>query len=292
MFWQSYKNTLKNLIRTPLFWVLVALVFLNTLYFALKGYVSYYDASLGELIPDTDPRFVLTYTNYLQLCLNVIRGGIMTYTVPCLAVVSTMLILNRDFGDSFFEIERAGGVKPGQYFGGRLAALASVNMAVALTASFWGVHWYYFTRGGIFGMSLWRYWTDSTVRILRIFFFAAVPVILLYIGLTYLVGSLAGSGLWGAVAGIGCVFLFCMLTTLLSFRMSSVFELCNTLSEKLYFHWTVSDLDAVRWRQLYELPRESVDFAGYEVLIWTVVMAGAAAAFLAGSYLKTKKREI
>lgn len=106
---------------------------------------------------------------------------------------------------SFFEIEKAGGVSILRCLAGRLCALATVVLAAQIVTSFLSMYIYVGRWGGVVGMTVPEFFADSTVRLLRIDFCAALPIILFYIGLTYLIGAVFHSGLIATFGGLGYV---------------------------------------------------------------------------------------
>ena len=119
MLLSSIKNTFKNTVRSVSFWLIVLTFALIAFYNVGSLSYSQYDLELKEYIYDTDPRFSLDYQGYIkQFC--TVFDMLMPYAVPLLAIVSTALIVFRDYGDNFFEIEKASGIKPIRYLSGRL----------------------------------------------------------------------------------------------------------------------------------------------------------------------------
>ncbi len=271
MFWQSYKNTFRTLFRTGLFLAMAALVVGMTIRQAISGY----------RVSDHIAGFVVDADTYIQLVGNMITPMLWD-SMLFFIIVSVMLILNRDYGDSFFEVERAGGITPASYFGGRIAALVSISVPFGLLMSFLGTDWYYFSRGGMEGMSLAAFWRDSSVRILRFYFLGAVPIMLMYLGVVCLVGCLLKSGFAGAVGGV-ILFVFHELCgTVLSLRMPSVYRFFNPQAFEKYVYLTYYDQHLV----------SNNSFTPTEFWLWFSVMLGFAAAGLAAAYLLTRKREI
>ena len=127
MLFQSYKTALRNLFRSPLFWLTVLLVTGVSIYMASTRSYTYYDEALNDVILDTDPRFILDFKTYVQHVSNTCGAKSMVYALPLFAVITSSLILMRDYGDKFFEIERAAGIKPSHYVWGRVAALITVT---------------------------------------------------------------------------------------------------------------------------------------------------------------------
>ena len=115
----------------------------------------------------------------------------------------TVLILQRDYGDAFFEIEKASGIQAVKYVLGRLTALLTVSFVLMFAMNLLLIHWYVFSRGGVADMSLADYMFDSFWRVLMLDFLIALPGILFYIAFTYLVGSLFQNGIAAAIASVG-----------------------------------------------------------------------------------------
>lgn len=202
MFLITYKATVKNLFRSVTFWLALSVMVLVALEKVLSYSYGYYSMELNETIYDNDPRFVLHYSTYIKHCFNSL-GTLLSYATPLFAAISTVLILNRDYGDNFYEIEKASGGRPSTYLRGRIGALATVNFAITLLINFVFFHIFVFTRGGVSQMGLGEYFIDSTWRILFMNVTRALPCILFFIGLTYMLGALFKSGIPAAIGGMG-----------------------------------------------------------------------------------------
>ncbi len=219
-----YKTTLKNLFRSLIFWMAVAFVIGVTVYrFSIDRYGAY-DHTLKEMIYDTDPRFVLAMNQYLNLIGNVCIADVMYYAMPIFTVISTVLVLNRDYGDQFFEIEKSSGVKAITYTGGRLAALVTVNFALATIACFLGVYLYLFARGGPVEMTGWEVFVDSSKRLIRFITSMSFPTTLFYITFTYFLGSIFNSGWISAIGGMVHVIATYVCGFQLRFRMPDIYH--------------------------------------------------------------------
>ena len=164
MFSSVYKTTLKNLFRSLIFWLAAAFVIGVTVYEFSKGHYGEYDHTLNEMIYDTDPRFVLSYIHYKSLMQNVCISDVMYYAMPIFTVISTVLVLNRDYGDQFFEIEKASGVKAITYTGGRLAALVTVNFALAAIALLPICEWIAYARSSAVAPFSILFWSPFGVK--------------------------------------------------------------------------------------------------------------------------------
>jgi len=208
MFRQTYKATLKNLFRSGLFWFMVALLIGIVFYSGIEGFQlnTKIHPITGEIkmVKDNSPEYVLGYGVYIKrIIISVLL--VMNYAMPLIAVVSTVLILNRDYGDNFYEIEKGAGISPAAYFFGRIAALITVNFPLVVIASFISFHTYIITRGGISEMGALYYITDSSIRLMRIIVFIAFPSILFYVGVTFLFGCILHSGLSASIVSIAYI---------------------------------------------------------------------------------------
>ena len=119
-----FKSTLKTIIRSPLTWGGIVLLFGASIYYSLIISNGKVDLNTFELIYDTDPRFVLSYQLYIQRVLNTLIGGsLMRFSAPSFCVIISGIITTRDWKDNLYEIERAGGVSPTKYFVGKFSSV-------------------------------------------------------------------------------------------------------------------------------------------------------------------------
>lgn len=205
MFFATYKNTVKNLLRSVTFWLFLLLFAFIMARYGLSDYKIY----ASGFAPTT-----LSFDKYTGFVGNLVNAGMLTYATPVFAVIATVLTLNRDYGDQFFEIEKAGGVSILRYLTGRLCALATVVLAVQIITSFLSIYIYVGRWGGVVGMTTPEFLADSAVRLLRFDLCAAMPIILFYVGLTYLIGAVFHSGWIATFGGLGYVvanYIFAML---------------------------------------------------------------------------------
>lgn len=191
MFRSTYKNTVKSLLRSVTFWLALGILVIWMLD-ALKGFKSW--------APGFEAA-ALSYETYSAHYLHVIFFNYCWDALPFFIIVLTTLVLNRDYGDQFYEIEKAANAGPGSYFFGRIAAIISVTLVVYYVICEGYTHIYVVRWGGVEGMSLGAYLADSTLRGLYCVLISPLPCMLLYIGLTYMVGNLFRSGLAGALGG-------------------------------------------------------------------------------------------
>lgn len=230
MFKQTFFNTFKNLFRCASFW----LVFLVSIIITVQGAIS------GYYGMDSDPEFVLAYQNYIQLITNSCCSTLLMYALPIFVIITTSLILNRDFGDRFFEIEKAANISPFSYVFGRLSALLSLNSLVLVGSHILCVWLYVYTRGGVYEMATVDFIFDSFIRILRVDFFVAMPVIVFYIGIAYGIGTIFKNGIISAVASISYVIFFYAAFLMLRWRITpTYFDYFSPMPYKLrnFFHY-------------------------------------------------------
>ena len=193
MFLTTYKNTFKNLIRSTTFWLLVAVLAIVVIQGVNEGF----------FLVDTEPDFVLTYQMYIQSIINSLASKLLMYALPIFAVITVVLVLNRDYGDKFFEIEKAANVKPSAYLYGRLTALISVNFAVLILSNLLFMYWYLYTCGGVEGLTTWEMISETFIRVVRVDIFVGMPSLIFYIGLTYFAGAIFKNGIPAAIVGMG-----------------------------------------------------------------------------------------
>ena len=164
MFISTCKNTVKTLFRSPSFWmvVLVGTVYAvyNEVIVSNYGYV---DMATYEMIWDTDPRYILDFQSYIKLFANM-SNVICMIPSALLCTVSTAVILMRDYGDRFFEIEKAAGMKPSAYVYGRFVSLTVINTAFHFILLNLCLFSYVITRSGVDGMTALNTFTDGFVR--------------------------------------------------------------------------------------------------------------------------------
>ena len=201
MFYAIFRNTVKTLLRSWIFWI----TFIILLAVTLPSVWERPEVAAGYeyLLPTS-----LSFQLYCQHVGNLFQASFLSYALPVFAVISTVLVLNRDYGDQFFEIEKAADISPAQYLIGRLSAIISLQLLVVLVLSGLLLHAYVIGWGGVDGMSFGAYLIDSTLRICRWTVAAALPCILICVGLTYFIGVLFRSGLVATIGGLGYVIFY------------------------------------------------------------------------------------
>lgn len=230
MFWVTYKTTLKNLTRSTTFWLCLGVLVIIVVQGALSGH----------FVGDDDPSFVLDYRTYVQCAMNSCAAGLLMYAMPLFSIISVVIVLLRDYGDKFFEIEKSAGIRSACYLWGRIAAFTSVSTVLLLAMHHLRLHLYVFTRGGVDGISFGEYFADSFIRILRIDLFVALPCILFYIGLTYFLGAIFKNGIPAAIVSMGYVVAFYAGSFVLRHVIApKYFDYFSPVPNKLraYFHY-------------------------------------------------------
>ena len=244
MFRQTYKTTIRNLFRSGLFWFMVIILGGIAVYGGMQGFQIHYefDSVTGTLkmIKDDSPLFVLGYETYIKKITSAVCTNVMSYAMPLITVLSTVLVLNRDYGDNFYEIEKCAGMKASSYLFGRIAALITVNFSLATIASFVSFHVYIISRGGLSTMGTLYYITDSSIRLMRLIVLIAFPTILFYIGVTYLLGCIFHSGLYSSIISI-CYVVFIALPNLIlgGIIPQAYYDYLAPIPQKLehYLYW-------------------------------------------------------
>lgn len=230
MFLTTYKNTLKNLIRSTTFWLLVAVLAIVVIQGVNEGFY----------LVDTEPDFVLTYQMYIQSIINSLASKLLMYALPIFAVITVVLVLNRDYGDKFFEIEKAANVKPTSYLYGRLSALISVNFAVLILSNLLFMYCYLYTCGGVDGLTTWEMISETFIRVVRVDIFVGMPSLIFYIGLTYFAGAIFKNGIPAAIVGMGYAIGFYAGYITLRLRIAEeYFSYFSPIPQKLrrFFHY-------------------------------------------------------
>lgn len=214
--------------------------------------------------------------------------------MPLFAVIVTVLVLTRDYGDQFYEIENAAGVKPLQYLIGRICAILSILLVIQAVSADVLLHIYVASRGGVEGMTVGVYLVDSTLRLLMLVFGLSLPCMLFYVGLTYMLGALFRSGIIGAFGGIGYVVLY---RAFLNFKVYLIYMKNNTVV-KFYFEYLCHVPDKLN-NYLYCFGREDEEMmmaitntSLSAAVTCLCILVGFFAVFSVVSYLRLRKREI
>lgn len=202
MFIATFKNTLKTLLRSPSFWMVLAIGLAYSIYNEVMAcHYGYVNMETYEMIWDTDPRYVLSFQDYCKMLANASKT-IAVYSSALVCVVSASVIFLRDYGDRLYEIEKSSGAKPSAYVYGRFASLIAVNTANHFLLIMISVFSYVVTRGGVDGMSLPAAFSDLFVRAFFQELIVGIPSILIYVSVTYLIAALFKSGVAASIGGL------------------------------------------------------------------------------------------
>lgn len=277
MFFSTYKTTIRNLVRSVTFWLILAVMVIISVQAGLDGFY------IGDDMPD----FILDFRSYVENCENFCGAMMMNYAIPVFCVFTVVLVLLRDYGDHFWEIEKAAGIQPISYLLGRLSALATLNFLILYIMSLLGIYIYIFTRGGVYELGWGEVIADSLIRVLRLDFFVAFPGVLMYLGLTYCIGSIFKNGILAAIASTGYVIFWYMFRLIFSWRVDRIFfDYLAPTPQKLrnYFHYYDSEWAEGIW--------EMFDVTIGDVAICTGLLIGIGVLCSLVSYLCLRKRSL
>lgn len=222
MFRATYKNTIKNMLRSPTFWMMLAFLAGLCVYAAFRVSYGMLLMDTNETITDLDPRWVYSFDKYVQNVRNCIDARVCLFAMPLFTVSTVAIVLKRDFTDNFYEIEKASGARSGCYLTSRLAALLTVNFIVVLFAVFLNFHMFTALRSLPKDMTLWTYIADSTVRLICLSVVVAFPCVIFYVGLAFGIGNLFRSSIASAITSVAYIvayFVVCLV-----FRFKLMFE--------------------------------------------------------------------
>ena len=285
MFYSIYRSTVRNMVRSVTFWLCVSILLVVTVETGLRTVYGVFDPDLGEMIWDSDPRYVLEHMPYIQQVNNSI-SRLMVYILPCFYVITTVIILARDLGDGFFEIEKAGGVKPLRYLAARITALFSINAIVSLIAGVISLQIYVLTRGGVSGMAFWEYFADGTFRVIRSGIIRILPCMAFYICLTYCLGSLTKSRIAASVGGLSYM-LFCYFNNLFNVTKEGLFVeylTPNPFKLQMYMHYFGTDS--------HEDLIEIMNTSAWDALLCILFLCGCGGIFSLISWWNIRKRTV
>ena len=254
---------------------------------ALKGSYSYFDPVLKEIIWDTDPRFIVSRSLFLQNINNSCCAEVMMYAMPLFAVISTAVILGHNYSDRFYEIEKAGNVRSSTYLFGRLSAILAVNLVAVIVACLTNHLLYIFTRGGVDGMTTMQIIVESTWRILRWVGVMLLPYILFYMSFTYMIGTVLKSGVAGAVGGMAHIVFYYVVNLILRHRIAPVyFDYLSPIPRKLRHYLYAFEQEAMPVEQ--NLIQRDTSLG--KALICLGVIVGVSVIYVGITYWRQRRR--
>ena len=279
MFIRIYKNTLKTLFRTPTFWLMAA-VLLGIIIYNNGDMLS---SALGsERLHDLD--------SYHNLINNIVVAKIMIYPMPLFAAVTAVLILNHDYGDMFYEIEKAYNMKPIRYLLGRISALVTVNGILVTALSFLFVHLNVFFHGGVEGLGMWSYLADSFIRIMRVNLVLCVPSLIAFIAVTYMIGTLFKSGFAAMITSSAYVIAFYFVHLTLHMKWQPVYQIYfryfDLMPRALRLYAAMADTS------YFELVMSKHNDTALHVILGFCALCVFASLGILISYLRIRKRTV
>ncbi|MBQ7337596.1 MAG: hypothetical protein IJW40_03975 [Clostridia bacterium] len=288
MFYNIYKTTLKTLLRSRTAWLALLLILVVLINDVMQGHYGYYDLTLQEMIYDTDYRYVLEYDIYRNNVLqNTASASMMNYPLPLFAVICVVVVLTRDFVDRYFEIEKAGNIRPISYYLARLLGIMTIVTVVSVGATLLTTYWYILSRGGVSGFSFGEIFIDSFPRLMKYVFFMMVPVLLALVAATLCLGNLFRSALLAALGGMAYIvanYLYCYIGNITGWK--PYFDYFSTSPEKL--RWYIAAFDRINPEETLASMNTSLSHA----LVCIGIAVGAALLYSVVSYLRIRKREI
>lgn len=294
MFGAIYRNTVKNLLRSRAFWVAFAVVMVYLFYDGVfVTHYGYMDMETFETIWDTDVRYELTHSQFIKLMPNLTRNGLV-YAMNFFAVIATVLTLNRDYGDRFFELEKSSGIKMHWYLFARISALISVCMAFNLLLNTSTMLAYMVTRGGVTDMPPLASLADALYRMLRMNIGLALPCLLFFIVFTYFAGTVFRSGIAGAGFGLGYALMTLYITKFVRWNSSDALQFIEhyLLPVPRYGFERLYSLPGEMSKDLLEILYDSTGYTPTAGLVSLVILFCMPLPFILLSYLRVRKRTI
>lgn len=281
MWTKTYLNTLKIIFRSATFWLLFAILIITAVSGAIGGFY----------VGDDEPGMVLSYNDYIQVVANSLISTLAFTALPLFGIVTTVLVLNRDYGDDFFEIDKAAGVPYFRYLTGRLAAIISIAAIATVVSHGLCLHLYLYTRGGVPYLGKWNYFGDSLVRMLRIDLCVMLPSLVFYITLTYFLGTVLKKGIYAA--GASFVYLLCFYVPFTRFRFLLTSEAIQTYFD--YFSplpWKLRNFFHAYDTEWHEATIEMFGITWKDALTGLIFLIACGIVFSLISYKRIRKRTV
>lgn len=281
MWLATYKNTLKNILRSGTFWLMVCVLLTVAVHGGIAGYY----------VGDDEPGVRVSYHDFVEVIANSGISTLALYALPLVAIVVTLLVLSRDYGDDFFEIEKASGLRYLPYVAGRLAAVATVVTVCMLVSHAVCLHLYVLTRGGVPKLTPTKYLCESVVRMLRFDFCVILPELLFYLTMTYLLGVFLKKGY--ATASVSCVLMLSYYYVSVTYRyryisefMTLFFDYYSPMPGKLRLYFQLFDTEN------YKFAFQVFDLTAADAVIGIVFLIGSSLLFSIVSYLRIRRRTV
>lgn len=274
---KTYKNTLKNIFRTKTFWLCLFVMLIVATQGALGGYY----------VGDDEPGTILSFNDYIQVISNCCITTLLQYAMPIFSIITVALIINHDYRDNLFEIEKSAGMKPSRYVIGRISALLTLNSVVVVLLHFICLYTYLSTRGWVKDMAWTKCIADSLPRVLRIDAFVAIPCIAFYLGIALLIGNVFKSGIAATIFSSSYAIAYYVFNLILRHKIGATyFNYFSPIPKKLrqYFHFYDTE-----W---FDGLLKSYDLSIEKTLFCLAFLIGIFVLGSLGSYLITRKRTV
>ncbi len=287
----SYRSVLKTIMRSNIFRLATAVLFVTSISLSARTHFGNYDTNLNIYLWDNDPRYILGFRTYIKAVINICCNDILRTLAPSFVITTTLLVLRRDYRDDFYEIEKAYGVRPHRYLLSRLAALLTVNIPAVALAYFLNLHCYVFSRGGVKGLQFWQYISDSFVRAGRNILFIVIPSVVFWICLTLLSGHLLRGGILSAVGAFGNAIAFFAAALFFRNRVPQIYlDYISPVPQKIMWYFYYFDTPSLG-NEFKEM------IAGHGTSVETVIgclsiLFAMSGIMLAISYFLLRKRTI
>lgn len=281
MYFITYKNTLKNILRSGTFWLIFGVLIVVASHGAISGYY----------VGDDEPGVRVSYNDFVEVIANSGISTLALYVLPLVAIVVTIIVLNRDYGDDFFEIEKASGLPHLPYLAGRLTAITTVVTVCMAISHAVCLHLYIFTRGGVPKLTPTEYLWESIVRMLRFDFCVILPELLFYLTMTYLLGVFLKKGY--TTAAVSCVLMLSYYYVSITYRyqyisrfMDQFFDYFSPLPGKLRLYFQLYDTENDQFA--YQV----FDLSTADAIIGIAFLVGSSILFSLISYFRIRKRTV
>lgn len=276
MFCATVRNTVKTLLRAKSFWLAV-LVFAALVFWDVKA------TMIGEDITFELPVPILY--SLAQMVHNQVIT-VMYYAFPVFAVITVALVLEQDYDNQFFEVEKAMDVRPSMYLAGRICALAAVDLTTVAVFTFLRQNINVYLMGGFRGMPLGKYLLESTYDLLRMDLLFCLPSLLYYIGIVYLIGSLLRSGKAAAIGGFAHVIAFYFYRSRFRWQATpNYFDYFSPIPDHLHHFASYAGVEGA------EKTLQMFDTKVSDVLICLSFLLGVFALGMLLSYFTIRRRE-